>query len=295
MLLPDITATQYYADDTAIFGAVPTLTQSIAKLLLNESPLHAWRAHPRLGGLPSAPPSEEMVRGTVIGALLLNQPLDDIAVIEFPDYRSKAAQRLKAAALAGGQTPLLTARFAQYHSIAERVRPELVARFGIDRGHREITMAWEETTSSGAKVPCRARIDHCDEYVIHDLKTVSNANPRFIERTYLNTGYDVQAAAYLSGYEKCRPDLAGRVRFVNPFIEIEDPHHVIEVKPSSSMLALGAAKWRRAVEIWHRCLTRNYWPGYDSSMFVAAPNWALAAEMAASPDANLDEHLGDTR
>ena len=44
-------ARDYHADP----GETPTLSASIAKRIVNESPLHAWLKHPRLGGLPDEP------------------------------------------------------------------------------------------------------------------------------------------------------------------------------------------------------------------------------------------------
>ncbi len=41
----------YFADP----AAQPSLTQSIAKILIEKSPLHAWHEHPRLGGKPDEP------------------------------------------------------------------------------------------------------------------------------------------------------------------------------------------------------------------------------------------------
>src|SRR3990167_1259095 len=74
----------------------PSLSASLAHVLLTRSPKHAWLAHPRLN--PAWEPDESEARqdiGTIVHALLLEGDASRVVVIEAEDYRTKAAKEAR--------------------------------------------------------------------------------------------------------------------------------------------------------------------------------------------------------
>lgn len=155
------------------------------------------------------------------------------------------------------------------------MRDQLAAR-GIDLrvGMQEATVVW---TDRATGVRCRGRLDHLEQdqggAVIHDLKKAETAHPRSFERAVYSYGADIQAHAYREAIETIRPELAGRVRFEWIVIEAEPPYVTVVRHPLGSLRASGENRWRRACEIWARCLKTNVWPGYPDDGVEAVP-WA---------------------
>src|SRR5712675_710479 len=84
----------------------PSLSSSIAKILVNDTPLHAWMAHPKLNPAFEREEKEIFDLGTVAHALLLQG--EHIAeIIGAPDWRTKDAQMLRDDARSRGKIPIL--------------------------------------------------------------------------------------------------------------------------------------------------------------------------------------------
>lgn len=268
---------EYFSDPCS----VPSLSQSIAKILITESPLHAWLRHPRLGGVPSES-TKATDEGTVIHKLLLGKGTD-VVVVDAPDFRTKIAQQARDEATAAGKVPMIRHKYDDIVAAAERLR-ENCAKQGFHlSGESEVAIEWSEEGEEGP-VLCRGRMDHVfiDKGVIYDVKKTASANPKYLARNFVDLGYDIQSAAYPRALEKLRPDLAGRIDFVFLFLELQPPYSVIAARPDGVLREIGAARWSRAVRLWERCLRRNEWPGYaDQPITLEAPPWILTQELGA--------------
>jgi hypothetical protein len=274
----DITPEQYHADPCL----TPSLSSSIAKMLIDRSPAHARLAHPRLGGAAHTS-TGAMDAGTVIHRLVLGKGAS-FEVLDFPDYRTKAAQQARDAARAQGRTPMLAHEVASLVDASKHISAQLAAYgYRIDPAHSEVAAEWQERVhASDALVQCRCMFDqvHIDEGVIFDLKKTVSANPVDLQRTITNYGYDIQHAAYTSALRALRPRLAGREEFVFLFVEIEEPYAVTPVKLTGEFRELGQSRWSRAVRTWYDCLTNDDWPAYTRGVVEIEPTpWALAAGM----------------
>lgn len=282
-----VPAVEYHADPRER----PSLSQSMAHTLISRSPSHAWREHPRLGGLGRAT-TRAMDAGTIVHSLLLNgsETDDSIVLLDYENYRTKAAQTDRDIAILDGKTPILRMEYEGHRVAANAVLLQL-AEFGIElNGQSEGVGYWSETADDGTEILCRCRMDHWSAPLILDFKTTSDAHPRKCERSIIDHGYDVQAYAYQSAIGKIFPDLAGRTTFLNIFIEMEPPYLVTPLKPDGSIMQLGRSKWRRAVNLWAKCLREDKWPGYATEIVSAtAPQWAVTAEMDASPSSSFSE------
>lgn len=289
--LLECTPDEYHGDPCE----TPSLSSSTAKVIVSESPLHAWTRHPRFGEKADgaaandddAEASEEddteaKDNGSIIHNLLLGKGAD-IAVIEADSFRTKLAKAQRDEARAAGQIPILVQRFDALNAAAEALRRRL-PDYGYDlTGESEVGIEWFERGVNGP-VRCRSMLDHVfiNEGVIWDLKTIRSANPKQINRTFIEKGYDIQATAYPRALAALRPQLKGRVQMDFIFMEIKPPYAITPGPAHPVMLEIGKLRWGEAVRIWEDCLARNVWPAYTSGRTTFEP-----------PVYQINEHLGN--
>ena len=259
--------------------SVPLCSYSIGKILATESPLHAWAAHPKLGGM-RAESSAAMDEGSVIDALLsgANDAIE-VAETEWPDFKTKAAQEWRDAVIAQGKVPLLPIKFARYRIVADKIRQRLIDA-GCDlSGVWQPSILFELPASNGNAVKCKARLDHLAPVtgLVTDVKKVArSAKPdRKLAAHITQYGYDIQAALYPLAVEQVMPDLVGRSRFEWAFVEPSPPYAVARVEPSGTMRALGLSRLQYAIDVWERCLRTGEWPGYEGVARIEAAPWML--------------------
>lgn len=264
-------ADQYHADD--IGADQPTLSSSIAKLLVEASPAHARAAHPKLSPNLERADDDKFAMGTCIHALLLQGEtvFDRLA---FDSWRTDAAKAAKAEAWAHGRIPLLIKDADRVDEMIEAVRAQ-IAQLDVDPlpftdGLPEQTLVWEEDG-----VLCRARLDwlRADYTVCDDLKTTSRyANPEAWQRGPLyDHGADLQAAMYLRGVYAVTGQRS-LWRWV--VVETQPPYALSVIAPTAAVLALGDAKVEMALAKWRRCLETGEWPAYPRTVVEAElPAW----------------------
>jgi hypothetical protein len=270
-----IDAEQYHRDE--IPGVdVPCLSASIAKVLHEQSPRHAYARHPKLGGR-FRPASEAMDEGTALHTMLLGSGRE-VFPVQFDDYRTKAAKEQRDTARAEGKIPLRAKDFDRLVRVAHELRDGF-RDAGISlEGDVEQTMIWVERADDGTEVQCKAMLDLVDWTTgrILDLKKTENAHPDAIARHVDDYGYAIQEAAYRSGFGEVRPVLRGREDFSFAFYEL-DPVIVTEARLDGTYLHIGEQRWRRAVNTWARCLRTGNWPGYPARP-VSPPPWVARRE-----------------
>lgn len=249
----------------------PSLSASIAHVLLSETPRHAWAAHPKLNPDFQRVEKKHFDIGTVAHMLLLEDGQHDhkLAIVEAKDWRSKLAQEQRDAAYADGKTPILQHEFEKLTALIKSALEQLAAHEAMppmfSDGRAEQTLVWGEKGG----VVCRARLDWLrdDCVTIDDLKsTARSADPDAYARRLYSQGGDVQAAFYLRGLRK----LAGAdAQFRWCVVETEPPFALSVISPAPDVLALGEAKVERAISIWRDCLASGRWPGYPSKVCFA--------------------------
>jgi hypothetical protein len=285
--ITDGKADGYHADQ---HGDHLTLSSSIANLLINRSPLHAWTAHPRLN--PNFVPVDDSKYdvGTVAHSLLL-EGMSAMEVLAFDSYRTKEAQVQRDAVRAAGRIPLLVKQADEVVEMCHAVANQL-ATFEVDpipftAGKPEQTMVWQDAQTG---VWCRARIDwlHDDLSAIDDLKTTTrSAHPEAFAKNLYSYGCDVQAAFYLRGINALYGDrstgamVAGMMSWRWIVVETSPPYGLSVVEPSPAVLELADAKVDAALKLWAECLERDVWPGYPTKVATAElPAWEEARWLA---------------
>lgn len=274
-----VSPSEYLADSAS---ECPTLSSSIAHTLVTRSARHAWLEHPRLGG-KKGKSTAAMDEGSILHRLILGKGAE-FELVNAPDYRSGWAREIRDEIRAQGRIPILTQDFERLGFIADRVRKRCDEEgFGLD-GESELPIEFHEKGENGP-VLCRAMIDHVRRKVpvLLDLKKVATAHPQDLERRIVDYGYDIQAAAYSSAYEKLYPQVAGRSDFVFLFCETdEEPFEVVPARLDPAFREIGRQRWLRAVQMWEQLLASGSWPwpGYsDGAVTLIPPNWVLQREL----------------
>lgn len=281
-----VPAADYHADPTP----EPSLSTSIAKILLNECPYLAWREHPRLNPSFVATRSEKFDLGSAAHALTLN---DERAfeIIDADSYRSNDAKRQRQQAWDAGKIPLLTEQYERTLTMVRAGKPQFEKLQGGDPfgspGNSEVTLVWRE-----GDVWCRARLDRLrdDRAFFPDFKwTETSVAPDDLPRHIYNMGYDVQEAFYRRGIIACGLHDRPEFRF---YFQSEDDHHLVSppMAPTPRAMDLADRKVERALAIWRECRKTNLWPEYPKHVcHYDPPGWHEAQfEERALRDADID-------
>lgn len=260
----------YHADD---FGDTPSLSASMACILVNQSPAHARAAHPKLNPDYEAKDESKFDLGRASHALLLEGEANT-EVFDYDNWRTKDSQEDARLARQHGKTPMLRKDWVNCEAMVAAIRAEL-PKWPAEpplfvNGKPEQTMIWDENG-----VTCRARIDwlHDDLSAIDDLKTTSRiARPEKWSRGPLyDHGADVQAALYLRGI---RALTGATPAWRWCVVETAPPYALSVIRPGADVLALADAKVDKALAIWKACLKHNKWPAYPAEVFEAElPPW----------------------
>ena len=260
----DIAAADYFADP----APTPSLTQSIAKTLLERSPAHARLEHPRL-----APPkdgadeeAEKYVAAQAIGnaahSILIGRG-KDLAEANFDNFRTKAAQEFRALNEAAGRTVVLSKHLEQASNIVTATRQQLDAigwRTAFREGHGEIVIAWQE-----GDLWLRSMLDWLDDRGdVYDLKTTGlSVAPHVVGRMAAEAGWDIQAAMHERGLNwTSGADRKARRNYRFVAVENEPPYALTAIELSETWLTMGRKKLNIAVSMWAQCMATNTWPAY---------------------------------
>jgi len=251
----------------------PSLSASIANLLITKSAAHARANHPTLNPNHKRKESDRFDIGTAAHALLL-QGDNIIAIWDGDDWRKKDAQAFRDAARSQGRIPLLADQADDVRAIVSAARQQVSYHTAqpalFTDGKPEQTLVWEDDHG----VLCRARLDWLrDDYqAIDDYKTTSaSADPDRWTRTMYGIGADVQVAFYERGVER----LTGiRPVFRYAVQETYPPYALSVVDLAPSALELARDKVSMAIVRWARCLEEDAWPAYDQRVAsIEAPTW----------------------
>lgn len=316
---------EYYADPHPVG---PSLTQSVAKVLLDSCPAHAWRVHPRGGNAPHKE-TDAQRRGNLVDAIvcgtfeetyeigpkgevdeqLVAAVLDGTVAAKYavlpakwPNFSFKAAREWQAEREAEGYKVIKPAGLALAEHEAEirrrgkqRVEPIELARA------RAIAAAAQRFFTDGdlqvsalwlqEDVPCRARLDY--------LRVQGG---RALIRD-LKTAWSASAGAIRRSFSAYGYDVQGAaytaaVEHLVPsvreitvefvYVETFDPYLTRIVPLSSSKAELGRRKWQWAVSKWGQCLRAQRFAGYEPFAPEASP-WEFEAVEAIDEDDEQEE------
>lgn len=298
MIYEKMPSEEYHADP----AEQPSLSNSIAHIMLSKSPAHAFNCHPRLSKNYQPSESSRFDIGTAAHDLILEGGTAKICVIDPQEHRSKpnkanpegaipsgwtngAMRAARDQARSNGLVPVLPWDNAALRHMVEAAHEFLEhteLRGILKDGKPEQTLIWQE---DGADVPSwsRSRLDWWtnDRAIILDYKTCANANPEAFIRGMGAFGYDMQCAFYRRGAMICG-DMPEMPAFVFLCQEIEAPYACSLVSLSRAYLEIAEAKVERAISIWQECMASGKWPGYPSQVcYGEPPAWVMQEHEAA--------------
>ena len=289
-IYPGVASSDYFADPCI----EPSLTQSVAKILLDQSPLHAWHAHPRLNPDYQHDDDKKFDIGNIAHALLIGRG-KDIVVLEFDDWRTKAAKEARDTAASAGKLGVLGKHYSKAERMVKAAREQLELR-GLGNlfreGNGEVVTAWQE-----GDIWLRQMIDWLtpDRLIFADYKTTDmSVAPHNLGRQMATASWHIQAAmgdrglAALSRAEKHR-------RFLFVVQETDAPYCLNVVEIGRDPLVLGHKMLDNAVETWRRCMKADRWPGYPAEIISPEfPGWAeqqwLAREIHEAAQDRIPQH-----
>lgn len=265
----DFDTADYFADPCP----VPSLTQSVAKTIIEKSPRHAMLEHPRLAPLSDGDDeAEKYVKAQAIGnaahEMLLGRG-KQVAVLDFDAFRSKEAKQSRDEAAAAGKVPILAKHFEQAEAMVEAARPQIAAISGCEAafidGRAEVVVAncegetWLRSMIDWMETPRR----------LWDLKTTGMvAAPWGIGRMMVDAGWDVQAAMQERILDVLDPDGAGRRTFRFVCVENEPPFAATVSELTESVMTMGRKKLTYAIDLWQRCMASGDWPAYPAEIIL---------------------------
>lgn len=263
----DIKASDYHSDPCDS----PSLSSSLAKLLVNKTPKHAFLSHPKLNEKYIPISDRKFDFGIAAHAVILEGK--KLAVLNYENFRTKEARGKRDTALLNNEIPLLAEDAIKVLDMKIAFR-EFVGESEIAKqmrdGNPEQTIIWNEDGH-----PMRARLDWLSSNygLIADYKTTQNSDPiDFINKKIMQMGHDFQACFYLRGLKKFSKANTDYVWIVQ---EIDAPYSCSIVGLGEEMKELGSQKVDHAIEIWKSCILSGEWPGYPSNIVWADPKpWA---------------------
>lgn len=303
----DMPTTAYFDDPCP----EPSLTQSIAKVMIEYSPAHARLEHPRLvaatgfNGLVAAIQEDDAGEkydadkaiGSAAHAILTGRGRD-LAVGDFDAWRGNEPKEFKAAALKAGKIIVLRKHFERAHEMVQLAREQLhgtdhEAAFAPGEGDGEIVIAWRES-----EIWLRSMIDwrmrqrpRCYDYKTTGLCCA----PHVVEDRPGELGWDVQGAMHERGLDALDPANVGHREFFFVNQENWPPFALTVVRLSEADLTLGRKKLGVGIDMWRTCMATGSWPGYARSTVLSHPRgWTesqwLEREMRIAEQASRRPH-----
>jgi hypothetical protein len=221
----------------------------------------------------------------------LRQPTE-IAVLDYDDFKSKAAQAERAAAQERGAIPLLKADHAQAVAMVDKARAALSSNYhpairaltgdtAETFSGNEVTAVWRDRCGDNW---ARARMDRIsitgDHITIIDYKTTElSVEPDAVARAIYNNNYHFQDAFYRRATRALFPEIDRhelKLDFLFIMQEQEPPFEITVARVDAAGRVIGEKMVSDAFLLWRKCMAENWWPGY--------PGGIVEAEMPAYVD-----------
>lgn len=244
----------------------PYLTPSIAKSMIERSPLHA-KAHCPFFGLDKPPATKAMNEGTIVDRLVFGQPLpDDLIVLDVADYKSKAAQTLRDQAIADGLAPIKRADYDRCVEAADMLKAQISSAGEIAAKALTPEAVIQKRYMWGDKPKCSTEPDIYlpgDKCVLDLKRTAVPPTPLKWQRHIASMNMHIQVAATM--------EATGANNFGWIVIESAPPHCAVIHWASPHLIDVGMRDWAECKNVWQECVETDIWPGYESGLIEPMP------------------------
>lgn len=222
-------------------------------------------------------PKKTFELGSAAHKLVLGEG-PDLVRVDAEKWMTAAVKAEVAAIRDEGGIPLKPADYQQVHDMADALRrhPIAAALFDPARGKPEQSLFWRDRPTG---VMRRARFDWLPDarsgrLIIPDYKTCRSAEPTALARAVQEFGYHQQDDWYRAG-AKALGLADDSAAFVFVCQEKTAPYVVTVVEMDAEARRIGAARNRRALEVFAECAETGVWPGYsDDIAYLSLPTWA---------------------
>lgn len=258
----------YHADPCP----APSLSSSLARLILARSPAHAKAACPRLTPHPDQPAGAALDRGAAAHELLFGFDEDRLEVVQAASWRGAKARAARAAARARGRAPILAHQLATLTAMVRAARAQLrqsphPEAFDLAKGEAELSVC-----HAAGGIWQRARFDWLshDRRLLLDYKTTARSIPDWLRWHFDDALLAVQAAHYRRA---ARSVLGITPRFAFVVQETRAPYALAVVTVPPARIDAAERRLDEAVAAWRRGVEQGEWPGYSpASLRLAPPN-----------------------
>jgi hypothetical protein len=281
----DITPSQYFSE----ICPAPAFTNSLIKLLIEETPKDAAYTHPAIG----QPPEEVIAtmvkrRGDVTHQLALGKGRG-YAVGQWNAWRTDEAKAFKQAAVDAGVTPILQHEIEDASNMAAILKENIATTLrdiGAERGipipdggfsyETEVVFACTFEID-GQEIWARIMVDvWCEDLLVAlDPKCTPYLTDKHAPAHIGNMGWDTQAALYPRVIETINPEWAGRVVFADLMVKPKPPYTSRTVSIPESWKTVANMDIDVAMRIFAKCIREDNWPGYAPGIhYMQQPSWA---------------------
>lgn len=280
-----IPAEVYHADPCE----TPSASSSLLKLMMSETPAHAWTAHPRLNpDFESSDGEERFDRGHACHILMLNDE-EKFCIIEADNYKTNAAKAARAQAYLDGLVPIIAGKWPEVVAMCAAGKKQLADHADASDVFEGIlpeqTLVWCEEYR-GIKIWCRARLDGMHVKpdgtpqhgkIYGDYKSLAaSINPNNLHRYAETADWAFQQAFYCRGIRKLIGEDYPDFRFVVQ--EASAPFRLIVAQLAPMAVQIADRKVEYALDLWAWCMKNNLWPGFpNQTVTLGMSPWANEA------------------
>lgn len=242
--------------------------------LIGEAPRKFWWKY--LSGQVDETETNAMRIGTIFHTMVLEPDTfkDRVLIWSGAPRNTKAGKEEYEAAqeACGNRLLCKQSEFNDMQRMVDAVKSEPAAKKIITgAGKIEASIFWSDT-ETGRQVKCRP--DYLkDDGLILDVKTVASAAADDFEKSIVNYAYDVQAYICMEGARRVGIDAKA---FVFMCVEKEPPHCTAFYVADETVLQSGAARYRKWMDIYNKCMETNTFPAYGSLIQpIGVPSWFI--------------------
>jgi hypothetical protein len=214
--------------------------------------------------------------GSAVHSLLLEEG-KTVVHVPVNDWKTKAAQEQRDAALADGKYPLNNAEHAQAQAMAARLRTDPDVARHLRAGQTEVTITGHDDRTF---TPIKARLDilDVDARVIMDPKTTATADLDAFGTTAYRHGYYMQAPHYIDLAAQATDTDPDEWTFLFAVISKTAPYQMFVTELDADALALGRRDRDRGLDLYLECQRSGKWPDFPGTTGITTtslPRWAL--------------------
>lgn len=225
---------------------------------------------------PGSIPTAAMRFGTAIHAALFEPELF-MAATEIKGLKPNAqAETFQKHADKHGPLILAEGWGSQIRAICEVVDNHPYASELCDGGEAEVSVVWDEVTTSGRTIRCKARLDYLKPLRLVELKSCDHKylDPDSFTSHAWKMGYHTQIGHEWRAWcsmARLRSDAGVTILAVSS----TEPFECVVYEPDDGWILAGLDQWSKNLDAIACCLERDEWPGMATEpVSLEIPGWA---------------------